>query len=108
MIEQLLPDRAGDGIDRRGFLHCMAWVGTGVAWTAAGGVLSSRLLGQEGKQVGGDFSFVQLSDSHVGFAKPANPDVKATLKRAVAMINALPQQPAFAIHTGDLTHLSKA
>jgi 3',5'-cyclic AMP phosphodiesterase CpdA len=94
-----------DGIDRRGFLRCMAWVGTGVAWTMCGGVLVSRVLGQE--SAAGDFSFVQLSDSHVGFSRPPNTDVKATLKLAVQKINALPQAPAFALHTGDLTHLSK-
>ena len=108
MTEQFLPDIAGDGIDRRGFLHCMAWVGTGVAWTMSGGILTSRLLGQEGTAGDtGDFTFVQLSDSHIGFSGPANPDVKVTLQRAVDKINALPQPPAFALHTGDLTHLSK-
>ena len=99
---------ADDGIDRRGFLHCMAWVGTAVAWTMSGGVLTSRILGQAGADDEGGFTFVQLSDSHIGFARPANPDVKGTLKRAVEKINALRQAPAFAIHTGDLTHLSKA
>jgi 3',5'-cyclic AMP phosphodiesterase CpdA len=85
----------------------MAWVGTGVAWTMSGGVLTSNLLGQPAAPAAGDFTFVQLSDSHIGFARPANPNVKATLKRAVDKINALPQAPAFALHTGDLTHLSK-
>lgn len=100
---------AADGIDRRGFLHCMAWAGTGVAWTMRGGLLTSRVLGQEGAaQAAGDFTFVQLSDSHIGFSRPANMDVKSTLTRAVAKINALPQPPSFALHTGDLTHLSKA
>jgi 3',5'-cyclic AMP phosphodiesterase CpdA len=107
MTEPQTPPPGGDGIDRRGFLHCMAWVGTGVAWTMRGGVLTSRLLGQETAKGTGDFTFVQLSDSHIGFARPANPDVKATLKRAVEKVNALPQAPAFALHTGDLTHLSK-
>jgi 3',5'-cyclic AMP phosphodiesterase CpdA len=108
MTEPLTPATAHDGVDRRGFLRCMAWVGTGVAWVSSGGVLTSRLLGQEGKDAAGDFTFVQLSDSHIGFARPANMDVKGTLKRAVDKINALPQAPAFALHTGDLTHLSKA
>ncbi len=108
MTEQLLPGLAGDGIDRRGFLHCMAWAGAGVAWTMHGGVLSSRAFGQE-RTAGdpGDFTFVQLSDSHIGFSRPANADVKSTLTRAVAKINALPQPPSFALHTGDLTHLCK-
>jgi len=107
MTKSLALSPADDGIDRRGFLHCMAWVGTGVAWTMNGGVLTSRLLGQEKPADAGDFTFVQLSDSHIGFARPANPDVKDTLRRAVDKINALPQAPAFALHTGDLTHLSK-
>ncbi len=112
MLQRIIAAIGGtagkDGIDRRGFLSCMAWVGTGVAWTMKGGVLSSRLFGQEdAAQDEGDFTFVQLSDSHIGFARPANPDVKGTLKRAVDRINALPRRPAFAIHTGDLTHLSK-
>jgi len=97
-----------DGIDRRGFLECMAWVGTGLAWTVSGGVLSSRVLGVEpGRNEKADFSFVQISDSHVGFAKPPNTDVVATLKRTVAKINALPSRPDVLIHTGDLTHLAK-
>jgi 3',5'-cyclic-AMP phosphodiesterase len=105
MTEQVLPN-SGDGIDRRGFLHCMAWVGTGVTWTMSGGILTSRLLAQEAGA--GEFSFVQISDSHIGFDRPANPDVKGTLKRAVERINAATTPPAFTLHTGDLTHLSKA
>jgi 3',5'-cyclic AMP phosphodiesterase CpdA len=86
----------------------MAWVGTGLAWTVTGGVLSSRLLGAErSDKEKADFSFVQISDSHIGFAKPPNTDVVSTLKRTVAKINALPTQPDVLIHTGDLTHLAK-
>jgi 3',5'-cyclic AMP phosphodiesterase CpdA len=96
-----------DGIDRRGFLECMAWVGTGLAWTVSGGLLSSRVLGAGPDQKKADFSFVQISDSHIGFAKPPNTDVVATLKRTVAKINALPARPDVLIHTGDLTHLAK-
>jgi 3',5'-cyclic-AMP phosphodiesterase len=97
---------ARDGIDRRGFLECMAWVGTGVAWAVAGGVLTSRVLGQQPKEAA-DFTFVQLSDSHIGFAKEPYKDVAATLKLAVDQVNALPKPPAFLLHTGDLTHLAK-
>jgi len=96
-----------DGIDRRGFLECMAWAGTGMLWTAAGGVLSSDALGQS-KKATGSLHFVQISDSHVGFNRAANPDVAATLQAAVAKINELPQRPEFLIHTGDLSHTSKA
>jgi 3',5'-cyclic AMP phosphodiesterase CpdA len=97
-----------DGIDRRGFLECMAWVGTGLAWTVTGGVLSSRVLGAgTSEKEKTDFTFVQISDSHIGFAKPPNTDVVATLKRTIAKINALPARPDVLIHTGDLTHLAK-
>ena len=95
-----------DGIDRRGFLECMAWAGTGVLWTVSGGVLSSSMVSAAPRGQG-DLRFVQISDSHMGFNKPANPDVNGTLQAAVDKINALPQQPEFLIHTGDLTHLAK-
>jgi 3',5'-cyclic-AMP phosphodiesterase len=100
-------DHAGDGIDRRGFLECMAWAGTGLLWAADGGVLRSSALGTAAQSGAGTFSFVQISDSHIGFAKEANKDVVETLREAVARINALPVRPDFIIHTGDLTHLSK-
>lgn len=97
-----------DGVDRRGFLRCMAWAGTGVIWAVSGGVLSSRAFGQKPTlAMPADFTFIQLSDSHIGFSKPPNQDVTATLERAVAQINGLPQTPALLLHTGDLTHLSK-
>jgi len=98
-----------DGIDRRGFLECMAWAGTGVLWTATGGVLSSQAFGQNRKPAAkGELHFVQISDSHMGFNKPANPDVTATLQAAIRKINALPLEADFIIHTGDLSHTSKA
>jgi 3',5'-cyclic AMP phosphodiesterase CpdA len=99
---------SADGIDRRGFLKCMAWAGTGLVWTFAGGVPVSRVFGQRmhgAKQ--SDFSFVQISDSHIGFNKAANTDVTATLQAALDKIDSLPQAPDFLIHTGDLTHSSK-
>ncbi|HWD21422.1 MAG TPA: metallophosphoesterase [Verrucomicrobiae bacterium] len=89
----------------------MAWAGTGVLWTVGGGVLASRILSPSGAWAAepsrGDFSFVQISDSHIGFNKPANTDVIGTLQQAIARINALPQAPDFILHTGDLTHLSE-
>jgi Icc protein len=94
-----------DNIDRRGFLRCMAWAGSGMVWTMAGGVPTSQLLGKTGGLEG--FQFVQISDSHIGFNKPANTDVNATLQVAIDKINALPKTPDFLIHTGDLTHLAK-
>jgi 3',5'-cyclic-AMP phosphodiesterase len=99
-----------DGIDRRGFLECMAWAGTGMIWTVSGGVLSSKAFGQMSHHdMGGSagFSFVQISDSHIGFNKAANPDVTVTLQEAISKVNALEHTPDFLIHTGDLSHLSK-
>ena len=94
-----------DGIDRRGFLSCMAWAGSGLVWTIVGGVPTSKLLGQSPGHSG--FQFVQISDSHIGFNKPANTDVNATLQAAIDKINTLPTTPDFLIHTGDLTHVAK-
>ena len=101
-------DHNQDGIDRRGFLKCMAWAGAGAFCVMQGGVLRSYALGSQGaRQAKGEISFVQISDSHMGFNKAANPDVAATLQAAIDKINALPQGPAFLLHTGDITHLSK-
>jgi 3',5'-cyclic AMP phosphodiesterase CpdA len=98
-----------DHPNRRKVLECMTWAGTGVLWTMAGGVPASLgiidgALAAEPK----GFSFLQISDSHMGFDKPANPNTKGTLEEAIERIKALPAKPAFMIHTGDITHLSKA
>ena len=102
-------DTSHDGLDRRGFLECMAWVGTGVLWTVSGGILSSRrlALAADEKPPVGEFHFVQISDSHIGFAADANRDVTATLQVAIDRINAVQPAPAFLLHTGDLTHGQK-
>ena len=105
-----LQDLNHDGVDRRGFLKCMAWAGTGLVWTMSGGTPASRAFAKGyGKNAGkgADFTFVQISDSHIGFNKAANPDVTATLQAAIGKINALPHPPDFIIHTGDLSQLSK-
>jgi 3',5'-cyclic AMP phosphodiesterase CpdA len=107
MADRIVPKPKDDGIDRRGFLECMAWVGTGLAWTVSGGVLASRALGQDSPAGTADFSFVQISDSHIGFSKEPNKDVAGTLQKTVDKINALPKRPDLLLHTGDLTHLSK-
>jgi 3',5'-cyclic AMP phosphodiesterase CpdA len=87
----------------------MAWAGTGLLWTVHGGLAAARALGQDAKQArSNDFSFVQISDSHIGFSKEPNKDVVGTLETAIAKINNLQQPPAFVLHTGDLTHLAKA
>jgi 3',5'-cyclic AMP phosphodiesterase CpdA len=96
-----------DGIDRRGFLKCMQWAGTGLIWSMSAGVPVSRVLAADTPETAG-FSFVQISDSHIGFNKPANPDVTGTLQGAIDKINGLDAQPSFLIHTGDLTHLARA
>ena len=80
------------GLDRRQMLECMVWAGTGVVWTVAGGVPKSRLIGSARAAEGG-FSFVQLSDSHIGFAKPANPDARATFDAAIDKVLAMPGKP---------------
>jgi 3',5'-cyclic AMP phosphodiesterase CpdA len=103
-----------DGIDRRGFLQCMAWAGTGVLYSLHGGILKSLPLMQGGmsgkdmaKMKAADFSFIQISDSHIGFSKEANPDVTATLQIAVDRINSAAAPPEFLLHTGDISQLSK-
>lgn len=106
-----------DGVDRRGFLECMAWAGTGLIWTAQSGIVRSAVLPASLRSPGtsaggaadrGDFVFAQISDSHIGFAKAANQDVVGTLQEALRRVKALPTPPDFLIHTGDLTQLSKA
>jgi Icc protein len=109
--EHFPHDHNDDGVDRRGFLTCMAWAGTGALWLMKGGVLESyslsRLSRLTAKDVKADLSFVQISDSHMGFNKAANTDVVGTFKAAIDKINALPTPPAFMLHTGDISHLSK-
>jgi len=99
------------GMTRRRALKCMAWAGTGLVWTVSGGVpKAAGLLGspETAALPAGDFHFVQISDSHIGFAKEANPDVVGTLRQAIAKVDALPARPRFVVHTGDVSHLSKA
>ena len=96
------------GLNRRKVLECMTWVGTGVLWTIAGGVPHSiGLIGESQAAETRGLTFAQISDSHVGFDKPANPNARGTLEEAIAKITALPEKPAFMIHTGDISHLSK-
>src|ERR1700722_11296663 len=110
------PGEAHDGIDRRNFLSCMAWAGTGLLWTMAGGVPTSKLFAATTgaaaqathAQAGSGFSFVQISDSHIGFNKAANQDVTGTLKMALDKINGLEARPDLLLHTGDITHSAKA
>jgi 3',5'-cyclic AMP phosphodiesterase CpdA len=96
-------------ISRRGALSCLAWGGTGILWTMAGGVPAARALGAGTGKIGesGAFSFVQISDTHLGFAREANPDTLATARLAVERINAEAADAALVLHTGDITHLSR-
>jgi 3',5'-cyclic AMP phosphodiesterase CpdA len=86
----------------------MAWAGSGLVWTMAGGIPGAiGLEAAAATRRTAPFSFVQVSDSHVGFAKPANPDARATFREAIAKIAAMPQRPDFIVHTGDVSQLSK-
>ncbi len=80
-------------------------------WAVNGGVLSSVSLGSLQRfspgALKGELFFAQISDSHIGFSKEANPDVTATLRVAVDRLNASPHRPAFVLHTGDISQLSK-
>ncbi len=106
MADQIIHEIGKDGIDRRGFLKCMAWVGTGLVWTMTSGVLSACQF-IPSAAASGDFSFAQISDSHIGFHQAPNQNVTATFQLAVEKLNALQTTPAFLIHTGDLTHLTR-
>src|ERR1700689_2131127 len=100
--DEILHDHNQDGIDRRGFLTCMAWAGTGALCVMQGGVLKSysmSRISELGPKASGELSFVQISDSHMGFNKAANTDVVGTLKAAIDKINALATPPEFMLHT---------
>src|ERR1700722_20900038 len=107
--KKIMHDHNGDGIDRRGFLECMAWAGTGAFCVMQGGVLKSfsmsRLGDFDAKKMAGELSFVQISDSHMGFNKPANPDGTGPLKPGVDKTNSLTGGPEFMLHTADIRHL---
>src|SRR5437764_4637272 len=96
-----VPDPA-TGVSRRRVLECMTWAGTGVLWTIAGGVPRSLgLVGEAAAAEPAGLTFLQISDSHIGFDKPANPNAVSTLEEAIGKIKTLPVKPAFMIHTGD-------
>jgi 3',5'-cyclic AMP phosphodiesterase CpdA len=101
-------ERASRGVSRRKVLECMTWAGTGVLWTISGGVPRSLgIIDEAMAQDAGGLTFLQISDSHVGFDKPANPNAAGTYEEAINRIKALPIKPSFMIHTGDITHLSR-
>ena len=97
---------------RRGALKCLAFGGAGTLFVLSGGVLAPMDLAmaathRKGHAAGGIPLFLQISDTHIGFNKEANPDVAGTLKQTIALVNAMPVKPALTIHTGDISHLSK-
>jgi plastocyanin len=102
-------DRNGIVLSRRGLLKCAAWSGAGVVWMMQGGVLKAvDLIGAaQAATPASGLSFAQISDSHIGFSKEPNPSPQATLQSAIEQIKALQTRPAFVVHTGDVTHLSK-
>ena len=97
-------------VDRGKFLECMAWCGTGVVYALTGaGMVGRALADVDSDPMPADApTFVQISDTHVGFNGDANHDVLRTFQTAIDRINALPRKPDFVMHTGDLTHLAKA
>ena len=103
-------DRESSVLSRRSLLKCAAWSGAGVVWLVQGGVLKAvDLIGSAQAAVPANgLSFVQISDSHIGFNKEPNPSPQSTLQSAIEQIRAMPNRPAFVVHTGDVTHLSKA
>ncbi len=104
---RILETIGQDGLDRRGLLKCMAWAGAGVIWTVSGGVPRSLGISEAFGATAG-LTFAQISDTHIGFNKDANPHPETTMAEAVARIRGSQAKPSFVIHTGDITHLSKA
>src|SRR5437868_10349557 len=100
----------GDGYGRRGLLKCMVWTGAGVLWTVSGGVPRSALLGsgaQAAEQPSGELTFMQISDSHIGFANAPNMDTPGTLREAIAEVSRRKGKAALMLHTGDVSHLAR-
>jgi 3',5'-cyclic AMP phosphodiesterase CpdA len=100
-------DHDRSGTSRRRVLQCMGWGSAGILWTVTAGVPRALAFGPEALAQAGSLSFVQISDTHIGFAKDPNPTPDATLREALAKIAALNGKPAFLLHTGDVSHLSK-
>ena len=112
---ELPPQEAlglGKTISRRDALKCSIWAGSGVMWALVGGIPRAFAATADGtlqaiKAGASAFSFVQISDSHIGFNKSANPEPEKYLQLAIDRIHAMPEHPSLVLHTGDITHLSK-
>src|SRR5690349_5284336 len=99
---------ASAGQDRRRALKWMVWAGTGMLWTVSGGIPRSALIGASAQAATGEgWSFAQISDSHIGFAKEPNMDTAGTLKAAVDLVGSTPRKPELLLHTGDVSQFSK-
>ena len=95
---------------RRNVMECASWIGAGLVWSLAGGVpttLAGLATGGEALAAGRPFTFLQISDSHIGFKAPSYPDVPGTLTKAIGLAKSMRHDAAFILHTGDITHLSK-
>src|ERR1700751_2134313 len=107
-MSEARKDAGGSALSRRKVLECMTWAGTGVLWTISGGVPRSLgIIDEASAAEPSNLTFLQISDSHGGFDKPANPNAIGTLGEAIGKIKALPAKPSFMIHTGDITPLSR-
>jgi len=103
-------DGASPTLTRRHALECMTWAGTGVLWAVSGGIPKSLSLldaAEAAEMSQSATTFLQISDSHVGFDKEKEVTAVDTLTEAIGKVKALPAKPSFMIHTGDITHLSK-
>jgi 3',5'-cyclic AMP phosphodiesterase CpdA len=97
-----------DQPSRRGALKCLAFGGAGTLFALSGGIVTPISLAAAATGiVTGKPLFLQISDTHIGFNKDANPDVAGTLRKTIELVNAMPEKPALVLHTGDITHLSK-
>jgi 3',5'-cyclic AMP phosphodiesterase CpdA len=99
-------------LSRRNALKCMAYGGAGTLFALSGGIftpidLAMAASDRQGAAKLGKPLFIQISDTHIGFNKEANPDVAGTLTQTIDIVNGMYDQPALIIHTGDITHLSK-
>jgi 3',5'-cyclic AMP phosphodiesterase CpdA len=106
MINETEPTNP-ENPSRRRVMECASWIGAGLVWSLAGGVPTTLAALGEASAAGRQFTFLQISDSHIGFKAPAYPDVPGTLTKAIGLAKSMRHEAAFILHTGDITHLSK-